>query len=84
MKNIEAYAKLIRKASPTYIEAKAYMHVGYSRLRLKYENVPSHREVLQFANKLSKETGYNFLDESEASRVALLSKLEKPIRFDVK
>lgn len=84
MKNIEAYAKLIRKASPTYIEAKAYMHVGYSRLRLKYENMPSHREVLQFANKLSKETGYNFLDESEASRVVLLSKLEKPIRFDAK
>ena len=44
MKNIEAYTKLIKKANPTYIEAKAYIHVGFSRIRLKYENMPSHRE----------------------------------------
>jgi len=36
MRNIEGYAGLIRKAQPTYIEAKAYMHVGFSRQRLGY------------------------------------------------
>jgi wyosine [tRNA(Phe)-imidazoG37] synthetase (radical SAM superfamily) len=41
MKDPEGYAKLIRKANPTYIEAKAFMHVGYSRLRLGYENIDS-------------------------------------------
>ena len=81
MKNIEGYARLIEKANPTYIEPKAYMHVGFSRLRLGYENMPSHREVCEFAMQLAEETGYTIIDESEESRVVLLSRLERPIRF---
>lgn len=81
MKNLEGYARLIDKANPTYVEPKAYMHVGFSRLRLSYENMPSHREMREFAIQLAKETGYNLVDESEESRVVLLSKLKKPIRF---
>jgi tRNA wybutosine-synthesizing protein 1 len=81
MKKADAYAKLIEKADPTYIEPKAYMHVGFSRLRLGYENMPSHREIREFAIQLAKETGYNTVDESEESRVVLLSRLDKPIRF---
>ena len=81
MKNAEAYAKLVGKANPTYIEPKAYMHVGFSRLRLGYGNMPSHQEIREFAMRLAEETGYNIVDESEESRVVLLSRLEKPIRF---
>jgi len=81
MRNAEAYAKLIEKANPTYIEPKAYMHVGFSRLRLSYENMPSHTEIREFAMQLAEETGYNIIDESEESRVVLLSRLKKPIRF---
>ena len=81
MKSPELYAKLVEKADPTYIEPKAYMHVGFSRLRLKYENMPTHREIGEFAKKLAEETGYKVIDESEASRVFLLSRLDKPIRF---
>ncbi|MDI6847516.1 MAG: 4-demethylwyosine synthase TYW1, partial [Candidatus Bathyarchaeia archaeon] len=81
MKNIEGYAKLIGKAGSTYIEPKAYMHIGFSRLRLSYENMPSHREIREFAMQLAEETGYNIIDESKESRVVLLSTLEKPIRF---
>ncbi len=81
MKNIKGYAKLIEKANPTYIEPKAYMHVGFSRLRLGYEFMPNHREIREFATQIAKETGYNIIDESQESRVVLLSKLEKSIRF---
>jgi tRNA wybutosine-synthesizing protein 1 len=81
MKNAEAYAKLVEKANPTYVEPKAYMHVGFSRLRLGYENMPSHREICEFAIRLAKETGYNIIDESKESRVVLLSRLKKPIKF---
>ena len=81
MKNAEAYAKLVEKANPTYIEPKAYMHVGFSRLRLGYENMPSHREIYEFATRLAKGTGYNIVDESKESRVVLLSRLRKPIKF---
>ena len=81
MNDLDGYAKLVAKAEPTYIEAKAYMHVGFSGLRLGFERMPSHREVYDFATRLSNKTGYKILDESPDSRVVLLSKLEKPIRF---
>jgi len=81
MENIEEYAKLIEKANPTYVEPKAFMHVGFSRLRLGYEGMPSHREIREFAFKLAQATGYRVVDESEDSRVVLLSQLDKPIQF---
>jgi tRNA wybutosine-synthesizing protein 1 len=43
--------------------------------------MPSHKEIRGFAASLSKETGYKLLDESERSRVVLLSKLEKPMKL---
>jgi len=76
----EVYAQLIRKANPTYVEPKAYIHVGFSRLRLGYSNSPTHPEIKEFAAQLADEMGYNMLDESEDSRVVLLSRLEKPIK----
>jgi tRNA wybutosine-synthesizing protein 1 len=81
MKNIKGYAKLIEKANPTYVEPKAYMHVGFSRLRLGYECMPTHQEICEFASQIAGETGYNIINESKESRVVLLSKLQKPIRF---
>ena len=77
----ELYARLVEKANPTYVEPKAYMHVGFSRLRLSFENMPSHQEIRTFAEQLAQELGYKVLDEASDSRVVLLSKLEKPIRL---
>jgi len=81
IKHPELYARLIEKANPTYIEPKAYMHVGFSRLRLGFENMPSHEEIRAFGEKLASESGYNILDEAPDSRVVLLSRLEKAIRL---
>ena len=77
----ELYARLIEKANPTYVEPKAYMHVGFSRLRLNFENMPTQKEIRDFAFELAEETGYNVLDEAPESRVVLLSRLEKAIRL---
>jgi tRNA wybutosine-synthesizing protein 1 len=74
MSLIEDYAKLVEKANPTYIEAKAYMHIGFSNLRLGFDNMPQLPEVKAFAVKLAEKTGYNILDESADSRVVLLSR----------
>jgi len=74
MSNIDEYAKLIEKANPTFIEAKAYMHIGFSNLRLGFDNMPQFAEVKTFAEALSKKTGYNIIDESPDSRVVLLSR----------
>jgi tRNA wybutosine-synthesizing protein 1 len=81
MKKIGAYSELIKKAKPTYIEVKAYLHIGYSRLRLNYENMPNFHAVRKFATELSDGIGYQIVDESRESRVVLLSRIEKPIKF---
>ena len=70
----EAYAELIKKASPDFVEIKAYMHLGFSRLRLDRSSMPTHAEVLEFSQELAKYLEYEIADESEISRVVLLSK----------
>jgi len=83
METVDGYAELVEKANPTYIEAKAYMHIGFSGLRLDYKNMPAHEEVYSFATRLADRTGYMLIDESVESRVVLLSKRKKPIRFEL-
>jgi tRNA wybutosine-synthesizing protein 1 len=80
MNQIDEYAKLVEMANPTYIEAKAYMHIGFSNLRLGFERMPMHSEVKDFAKKLSEKTGYMIINEAPESRVVLLSKLKKAIQ----
>jgi tRNA wybutosine-synthesizing protein 1 len=77
MDNVDEYAKLVEKAAPTYVEAKAYMHVGFSSLRLGFDRMPAHNEVVEFASRLAEKTGYKVLDECRDSRVVLLSRLDK-------
>jgi tRNA wybutosine-synthesizing protein 1 len=79
LKRPDLYSKLVEKANPTYVEPKAYMHVGFSRLRLTYANMPQHEEIRDFASSLAEKTGYSMLDESRESRVVLLSRLRKTI-----
>ena len=80
MDRIEEYAKLIEKSNPTYIEIKAYMHIGFSGLRLGFDRMPLHSEIKNFASQLSEKSGYKVLDEAPESRVVLLSRLQKPIQ----
>ncbi len=81
MKNIEEYSKIIKEASPTYVEVKAYMFIGYSRRRLEFNNMPDHSEIIKFGELLSERTGYKLVDESPESRVVLLSHNETPKRI---
>ena len=70
----ENFVELLDMASPDFIEAKAYMHLGYSRLRLERSAMPSHEEVRAFAEELEKLTDYSIKDESKISRVVLLTR----------
>jgi len=71
---VQGFAKLIDKASPTFIEPKAFMPIGASRSRLPYEAMPRHEEIVKFSEALANETGYKLTDESKPSRVVLLKK----------
>jgi tRNA wybutosine-synthesizing protein 1 len=74
MGNHKGYVKLIEKANPDFIEAKAYMHVGESQKRLPITAMPSNKDVMDFASKLAEESGFSVEDEFKPSRVVLLKK----------
>jgi len=75
--NPAAYAQLISKAEPDFVEVKAFMSVGFSRARIPYEDMPSHIEIIEFAKAISDEISYPLVDEKKDSRVVLLSKSGK-------
>lgn len=71
----EQYATLIKKAAPLFIHVKGYACRGYSKKRLSYKNMPSHKEVKEFSKSLLKHLPkYKFLDDKFESRVVLLGK----------
>jgi tRNA wybutosine-synthesizing protein 1 len=71
----EKYAEMIRNANPMFIEMKGFMSVGYARQRLSYDKMPTHKEMVDFANEVLKYLPeYKSLDEKKESRVVLLGK----------
>ena len=73
---VDEYAKLDEKADPDFIEPKGYMYVGWSRLRLRAENMPTHERIMWFARELAERLGYRIYAERPESRVAMLTKHE--------
>lgn len=81
MTNPEEYAKIIDKADVDYVEIKAYMYVGDSRERLKWENMPKTVDIQNFATEVAKNCGMEIIDEVEKSRVLLLGD-KKPKKYN--
>ena len=73
-KHVKEYAELIKKANPTFVHVKGFMSVGFARQRLGYERMPTEEEMINFVNKLAKETGLKLLDKHERSRAYVLGK----------
>lgn len=70
-----AYAALIAKGSPDFIEVKSYMHVGASRKFLSQENMPLHEEIIAFTKEiLAHLPGYALVAEHIPSRVVMVAK----------
>ena len=80
MEDPKGWAEKITLSEPMFVEVKAYMFVGSSRLRLTIENMPRHHEVKEFAEKICQQSGYKIIDEKEESRVVLLMKEDDPRR----
>ena len=70
----EGYAKLIEKYKPMFVEAKGYSFVGHSQKRLEVQNMPYHKEILEFAKKIEENSSYKLIDSKKESKVALLAR----------
>ncbi len=77
MKNPKEYSNLLKDVDFKFLEVKAAFPVGYARYRLKYEDMPRHGEIKDFANEIKENLNLEFIDEKENSRVVLLAKEDK-------
>ncbi|BAB59648.1 hypothetical protein [Thermoplasma volcanium GSS1] len=82
MPYVEEYAKLDSKGDPDFIEAKGYVHVGYSISKLSTNNMPPHSEILEFSHSLSEKLGYQFVADRVESRVAMIAKDPSKAKID--
>lgn len=74
-KQLEQFAKLFEKTKSDFIEIKSYMFLGFSRQRLKEENMPFYKDVKKVSEKLlGMMPSYRFEDEDEISRIVLLKR----------
>lgn len=69
----EEYARIIEKSNPDFVEIKAYMYVGSSRKRLKFDNMPLSSDIHDFAQSIAELSHLKVVNESAESRVVLLS-----------
>lgn len=69
---VEEFAELAEEAGFDFIEAKGYMHIGYSQERMPRDAMPSHGDVESFAEEIADNSSYGISDEQERSRVVLL------------
>ncbi|MCX6800869.1 MAG: 4-demethylwyosine synthase TYW1 [Candidatus Diapherotrites archaeon] len=77
------FAEVLEAVQSDFIEVKAYMNLGFSRRRLKYEAMPSHSEVKAYSEQLlEKMPSYAYESEKKESRIVLLKKRKS--RFKTK
>lgn len=72
----QGFAKLISEAKPDFVEIKGYMYLGFSRNRLKEEDVPDMEFIKSFAKKTAELCGYDVFDENGPSRVVCLKRAD--------
>jgi len=73
-----AFAKMLSKASPHFVEIKSYMHIGRSINRLDYENMLDIEEIREFSKEIVKQSNmFSVMDESIASRIVILQNKER-------
>ena len=81
----EAFGRMAAAASPHFVEAKSYMHVGRSINRLDRDRMLSHDEVRRFAGGMAAASGglLEEADESKASRIVLLANARRRIPREI-
>jgi len=82
-KYFDEWAKLIEIYNPHFVEVKSYSFLGYSRSKLKFENVPSMEDIRNFAKGLvEKLPGYEIFKEDIDSRIVLIKNRREGMDID--
>jgi|SRR3989344_2917226 len=81
MMNPEGYSNILKNAGFKFLEIKSAMPIGYAQYRLKYADMPTHKEIKDFASKIARLNRLKMIDEKENSRVVLLMKKDAKDRI---
>lgn len=79
-KNINEYAKLIKKSMPDFIHVDGFKSIGDAKKRMSYKKMPTFSEVKEFAKLLEKALSkekYKIMGEEPRSAVVMLSNRKK-------
>lgn len=69
------YGKLLENSRPDFLEVKSYMFLGFSRKRLKKENMAPHDYIYDWCRRFSKYIpSYSIVSEHKPSRVVLFKR----------
>ncbi|RIB35178.1 MAG: tRNA-modifying enzyme [Candidatus Nanoclepta minutus] len=80
---LDQWAELMDIYKPHFIEIKAFMLLGYSRLKLNLENMPSHKDIVDLSRKFEKKLdNFNYMDEDEDSRIVVLKNISGGMDID--
>ncbi len=75
---IPAFAEMLGKDSPHFVEIKSYMHIGRSTNRLERSNMLEMQEVREFSSQVAKQSRiFSVMDESFVSRISVLQNNER-------
>ena len=73
------FAALFEKSRVDFLEIKSYMFLGFSRQRLKFDNMAEHEYIRQWSAKLLEQLPtYTYNNEDAASRIVLLKRKDSP------
>jgi tRNA wybutosine-synthesizing protein 1 len=77
---IPAFAEMLKKTSPHFVEIKSYMHIGRSTNRLEHSNMLEMEEVTEFSKQIAEQSEiFSIMDESFVSRISILQNNERQI-----
>ena len=79
MDKAREWAELICRSNAHFVEFKGYSWIGYSKMRLSLENVPTLDEVREFADKVMRHTDCEYMDEESRSRIVVYRNRGRPI-----
>ncbi|MBD3191811.1 MAG: 4-demethylwyosine synthase TYW1 [Candidatus Heimdallarchaeota archaeon] len=76
------YVDMIKTATPSFIEIKGFVPVGFSQYRVTRENMPMIKDIREFTKQLLQELpNYQQVFEMEESKVIILSNNSQPLKI---
>jgi tRNA wybutosine-synthesizing protein 1 len=82
---IEKFIKMFERSNTDFLEIKSYMHLGASRDNLTRENMPTHKEVLDYSQEIEKNSKlFKIHNEQKESKIVLLKNINSKYKDFIK